>query len=60
MIIFVIMASLMNYQYTRFENYKKCISEKTESSFCEEKIKENKKSKEALGSAEISESSMGG
>jgi hypothetical protein len=40
-ILIIGVATLFNYQYTRNENYKKCISEKTESSYCVNKIKDH-------------------
>jgi hypothetical protein len=60
MIIFVLMASLFNYQYTRTENYHKCLSEKTESTYCSKVIKDMGISQKALTDATPSESSMGG
>lgn len=38
MAIFILMATILNFQYTRTENYNKCISEKTKSSYCKSVI----------------------
>ncbi|MEY3786533.1 MAG: hypothetical protein RLZ75_738 [Pseudomonadota bacterium] len=51
MIIFILAAMLINYQYTRTENVNKCISEKSNSSFCIDKINSYNESLKALNEA---------
>jgi hypothetical protein len=51
MIIFIIAAMLTNYQYARTENVNRCISEKSDSSYCIEKINSYNKSLKALNEA---------
>lgn len=51
---------LTNYQYTRVENVRKCVSENSNSDYCKARIEDLNKSIKAMEAAEIPESSSGG